>query len=57
MEGILYYQHGDRMLNLTKLKALAMTIQNPDVRQELRSRLAALESVVMFLMEAPKDAA
>jgi hypothetical protein len=57
MEGIFFYQHGDRILNLTKLRAYTMTINNPDVRHELNIRIAALESVLTFLNECPKDAA
>lgn len=57
MEGVFFYQHGDRLVNLTKLRALCLTINNPDVRHELSGRITALETVIHFLIEAPKDAA
>lgn len=49
MDGILYFQHGDQIINLTKLRTKMGTIVNPDVRRELSMRITALESVVHFL--------
>jgi hypothetical protein len=50
MTGVVFYQHGDRLINLTKLHAVAMTIANPDLRHELAQRIAAVETVVRYLL-------
>jgi len=57
MHGVVFYQHGDRLINLTKLHAVAMTIANADVRHELTQRIAAVETVVHYLLAEFEEAA
>jgi hypothetical protein len=50
MKDVITWLDGDRLVNLTKLHAVAMTIENPDVRHELSQRIAAVETVVHYLL-------
>lgn len=50
MKGVITWFDGDRLLNLTKLHAVALTIANPDVRHELVQRITAVETVVHYLL-------